>query len=39
VLNYVFILFTSNLYRLVKLNILATVLAVVTDNNIYSKVS
>jgi len=39
VLNYVFILFTFNLYRLVNFNSLATILAVVTDNTIYSKVS
>jgi len=39
VLNYVFILFTLNLYRLVNFNSLATILAVVTDNTIYSKVS
>jgi len=38
VLNYVpvFILFTFNLYRLVSFNSLATILAVVTDNAIYS---
>jgi len=32
VLNYVFILFTFNLYCLVNFNSLATILAVVTDN-------
>jgi len=38
VLNYVFILFTFNLYCLVNFNSLATILAVVSDNTIYSKV-
>jgi len=37
VFNYVFILFTFNLYRLVNFNHLATILAVVTDNT--SKMS
>ena len=31
--------FTFNLYRLVNFNSLAKILAVVTDNTIYSKVS
>jgi len=39
VLNYVFSLITFNLYRLVNFNSLATILAVVTENTIYSKVS
>jgi len=39
VLNYVFILFPFNLYRFVNFNSLATILAVVSDNTIYSKVS
>jgi len=34
VLNYVFILFTFNLHRLVNFNSLATILAVVTDNTV-----
>jgi len=38
-LNYVFILFTFNLYCLVNFNSLATILAVVTDNTIYSDMT
>jgi len=37
VLNYVFILFTFNLYRLVNFNSLVTILAAVSDNTIYSQ--
>jgi len=39
VLNYVFILFTFNLYRLVNFNSLVTILAAVSDNTIYSQKS